>query len=321
MKFKALVIVGPTATGKTDIALNLAKRLNGELIACDSRQVYKGLDIGAGKAPGSVLSTKYQVFKGEGYWEIDGIKVYMYDVFDPKKRYTVYDYVKDASLVACEILDKGKLPIIVGGTGLYLKGLLEGFSNLDYGIDEGLRKELEALSLLELQELLKKKNLGKWEGLNESERKNKRRLIRRIEIISAPKKNESKIKGLLGFDILKIGLTSDKESLDKRIAERVESRILLGMIEEAERLHRNGLSILRMKELGLEYGVLSDLLEGRISREEFSKVLKTKIYQYAKRQMTWFKKEKEVCWFDINSSNFLENLEKVVVDWYNSADD
>src|SRR3989338_8125799 len=127
---KLLVILGPTATGKTDLAINLAKKFNGELIACDSRQVYKGLDIGTGKYPAQYKKLK----KGEGFWEIDGIKIWMYDKVFLNIQYTVFDYVKDAEIVIKDILDRGKLPIVVGGTGLYLRALSEELHNLSVPI-------------------------------------------------------------------------------------------------------------------------------------------------------------------------------------------
>src|SRR3989338_8195331 len=124
---KIIVIFGSTSTGKTDLALNLAKKFNGELVSCDSRQVYKKLDIGTGKLPGKQVNTE----KGNGFWWLDGVKVWMYDVVNFRQQYTVYDYVKDADQVIENILSREKLPIIVGGTGLYLKALLEGLPNLD----------------------------------------------------------------------------------------------------------------------------------------------------------------------------------------------
>ena len=145
---KLLVILGPTATGKTDLALQLAGKFQGELVACDSRQVYKGLDIGTGKEP----REKGKVVKGKGFWEIDRAKIRMYDVADPKVQYTVADYVKEAAKAVEDISSRAKLPIIVGGTGFYLKALLLGLSNLSVPVDLKLRKQLEKLSVGELQE-------------------------------------------------------------------------------------------------------------------------------------------------------------------------
>ena len=153
-KRQLLVILGPTATGKTDLALLLVKKFNGELVSCDSRQVYKGLDIGTGKYPGAK------------------VKVWMYDVADPKRQYSVADYVKDANKVINQILAKKKLPIIVGGTGLYLKALLQGFPHLAIPVDRKLRVKLQKLSLEKLQNKLKNLSPQKWEKMNYSDRQN-----------------------------------------------------------------------------------------------------------------------------------------------------
>ena len=190
---KLLVILGPTATGKTDLALYLAKKFNGELVSCDSRQIYGGLDIGTGKMPSN---STYEVKRIRpcrsndiGYWEIDGIKIWMYDVVSPKKQYSVADYVKDADRVIGEIRAKGKLPIIVGGTGLYLKAIFEGLPNLAIPVDKKLRNRLAKLSKAELQEKLKKVSPEKWESLNQSDRENSRRLIRAIELDISPRRS------------------------------------------------------------------------------------------------------------------------------------
>lgn len=314
---KVLVILGPTATGKTDLALDLAKKLNGEIIACDSRQVYKGLDIGTGKYP----SEKGKVIKGKGFWKINGIKVWMYDVAEPKKQFAVYDYIKDATKRVIDITKRGKLPIIVGGTGLYLKAILEGLPNLAIPINKKLRRELEKLSLEQLQEKLQFLSLSRWKKLNESDRQNKRRLLRSIELIYMnPYRKRFQISNLKtqNFKILKIGLTAPREVLYRKIDMRLDLRFQQGLLDEAKSLQKSGLSIKRMKELGLEYGILSDWLEGKISKEVGVKLLKTKIHQYAKRQLTWFKKEKGVTWFDVTDKNYFEKVEKRVYDWYNT---
>ncbi len=309
---KLLVILGPTSTGKTDLAISLAKKFNGELISCDSRQVYKGLDLGTGKFPGKNVKVK----KGEGYWILDGVRVWMYDVADPKERYDVSKYISKASKILYKIQKQGKLPIIVGGTGLYLKGLLYGFSNLGIPMDKKLRKQLEKLSLQELQNKLQKLALDRWNLMNNSDRQNPRRLVRAIEL-SMGNGKEIKVKGKIkNFNILKIGLTAPREILYKRIDERVVSRINAGMIEEAENLHKSGLSFKRTRQLGLEYGVLADYLEKKITKEEMIKILQGKIHAYARRQETWFKKETNINWFDITKEDFEEKMEKLIFKWY-----
>lgn len=317
---KVLAIIGPTATGKTDLALRLSRKYNGEIVSCDSRQVYKGLDIGTGKEPGK--SIKYKVSgikKKEGYWEINGVKIWMYDVADSKKQYTVKDYVDQAIRVIEDITKRGKLPIIVGGTGFYLKALLDGVPNLDIPLDSKLRGELEKLTLEELQKKMQSLSPVGFDNLNYSDKNNKRRLLRSIEVLLMyPHKIKSHISSLRSknCNILQIGLIAPREVLKKRIFSRLISRVDQGLIEEAEKLHRNGLSLERMKQLGLEYGMLARLLDNEICKEQFVNELSVKISQYAKRQITWFQRDKNIEWFDITSPNVFHKIEKVVDFWY-----
>lgn len=320
---KVLVILGPTATGKTDLGLKLAKKFNAELVSCDSRQVYKGLDIGTGKKPGS----KYQVVSikgGKNYWEVNGIKIWMYDVVEPKIRYTVKEYTELANKVIEDIIRRGKLPIIVGGTGLYLKSLLEGLPNLAIPVDEQLRGELEKLTLKELQEKLQTLSPTRFAEMNDSDRANSRRLLRSIELVvmnpHSSTSQKSKVKSQK-FDTLKIGLTAPRDILKNRIFSRLVSRIDQGLIKEAEKLHKKGLSLKRMEELGLEYGMLVKLLDGQISENQLIEQLSAKIYQYAKRQMTWFKREKDTHWFDITKNGWDQKVEKLVTSWYYLGND
>jgi tRNA dimethylallyltransferase len=330
---KSLVILGPTATGKTDLALQLAKKFEGELVAGDSRQIYQGLDVGTGKLPGKFQITNYKFQinsksqisnfqKGKGFWIIAGMKIWLYDIADPKKRYDVSEYVKDAGRVIEDIVSRGKLPIIVGGTGLYLKALLHGLPNLEKPVDPKLREELEKLNLEELQEKLADLSSSVFKSLNFSERNNPRRLIRHIELqsnSSGTSNIQNTSYNIQNFDLLKIGLTTARAVLNERIDQRVKSRIEQGMIEEAENLHKKGLSFKRMRELGLEYRYLADYLEGVIKdKEEFITILQNKIHQYAKRQMTWFKKEPGIKWFDIQDEEVSYKVEKLVQEWYNS---
>lgn len=309
-----LIILGPTSTGKTDLALSLAKKFNGELVSCDSRQVYKDLDIGTGKLP----NLNVRVKKCDQFWELDGIKVWMYDVVNFKKQYTVSDYVKDANKALKKIIKSGKLPIVVGGTGLYLKALLYGLDDLSIPINLKLRKQLENLTLEQLQNKLNKLSSVKWESLNNSDRNNPRRLIRYIElIIMLPEKRVSKNKMKRKFDVLKIGLIAPKEFLCKKIDQRVLLRINQGMIEETEKLYKKGLSLKRMMVLGLEYGALAKYKQGYIkSKEEFISFLQLKIHQYLKRQLTWFKKETDILWFDVTEKDFSKMVEKRIAKWY-----
>ncbi len=322
---KTLVILGPTATGKTALALFLARKFNGEIVSCDSRQVYVGLDIGTGKLPsGRWKMEDGRWEKGKGWWNIDGIKIWMYDVVSPNIQYTVANYVKDANKVIKGIRERGKLPIIVGGTGLYLKALLYGLSNLSVPVDKNLRKKLEKLSLSELQQRLQVLSTKRWEMMNRSDKQNPRRLVRAIELAisnheadSASASPDQDIHAIIGLQMLKIGLTAPREVLYRRADKRVVKRLDQGMIEEAKRLRKNGLTLKRMKQLGLEYGFLADYLDKKIDNmDELIRRLQWQIHGYIRRQLTWFKKEQDIIWFNIDDKEFLSKVEKEVAKWY-----
>ena len=325
MKDKLLIILGPTATGKTDLALNLAKKFNGELIAADSRQVYRGLDIGTGKLPSQVQKSKIKNQKSKGWWKIDGVKVWMYDVVSLNSQYTVADYVKDANKVVREVSNRGKLPIVVGGTGFYLKVLLEGLPNLAVPVDLKFRKQLERLSLKALQEKLRLASVKRWKQMNRSDRENPRRLVRAIELaITGKSKYDGRHKMTFNvptetydLNVIKIGLIAPRQILYQRVNNRVLARIDQGMIEEAKKLHAKELSLKKMRQLGLEYGVLADHLEGKIkSKEDLIEILQNKIHGYVRRQLTWFKKQENIHWFDITEIGFEGSVEKLIGSWY-----
>jgi len=319
---KSLVILGPTATGKTDLALSLAKKFEGELVACDSRQVYVDLDIGTGKLP----SGRWKVDdgrwkKGKGFWCLDGVKVWMYDVVFLEKQYTVDNYVKDANKAIADIIKIGKMPIVVGGTGLYLRALLDGLSNLEIPIDDKLREQLSNLNKEQLQEKLQKLNKQKWKDLNISDRQNPRRLIRAIELATAS------LPVLLNQqerdDTLKIGLTAPREYLYKKIDSKVYEWIQEGIVNEVESLVKKGITKERISNLGLEYRVIIEYLDKQISFEQMIKTMQEKTRQYSKRQLVWFKNPK-VCkgpinWFDITKKNCCTEIENLVAKWYDGS--
>lgn len=314
---KLLCIVGPTATGKTDIALEIGKKLGGELIACDSRQVYRGLDIGTGKLPGGDVAFE----RHDGYWIIDGVKIWLYDKVEPSVQYDVWQYVHDSREIIQTLSEQNILPIVVGGTGLYLRGLLEGFDQMNVPINDSLRAELELLPLPQIQEKLAQLDPDFFSSLNHSEVHNKRRLIRKIELLSHPQ-DQAVTRDDLGigstYHVLKIGITAAREILYQRIDQRVIKRVEMGMIEEAQMLHQEGLSFERMREFGLEYTLLADLLSGRIhSTDFFINELQQRIHHYAKRQMTWFRRDPEIEWFDLTESDFSKKVASRVEDWYN----
>lgn len=278
MRPKILIILGPTATGKSDLAVKLAKKMEGEVISADSRQVYKGLDIGTGK-----ITKK----------EMAGVPHHLLDVADPKKQFSVVKYVEQAEKAIDQITSKNKLPIVCGGTGFYIEALVDGIVLPDVPPDKDLRKRLAKKSSGELFNMLKKLDGNRVKNIDP---KNSRRIIRAIEIATALGKVPSIKKSPPKYDVLSIGLTLPDAELKKKIKIRLEKRLKEGMIGEAEKLHKNGLSWKRMNELGLEYRYLALYLQKKISLEEMRKKLETEIWRYAKRQMTWFKRDKRIRW-------------------------
>lgn len=290
---KILVILGPTATGKSDLAIKLAKIYKGEVISADSRQVYKNLDIGTGK-----ITKK----------EMQGIPHHLLNVLSPKKVFTVSDFQKLANKKIEEILNRDKLPILVGGTGFYIQSIVDGVALPEVPPNKKLRKELENKTAEELVSILKKIDKNRLKNIDN---KNPVRLIRAIEIAkslgSVPKFKKQKPK----YDFVQIGLTLPTEEIKEKINKRLLSRIKKGMIREVENLKQNGLSWKRLYDLGLEYRYVAEYLQKKMSKEEMIKKLENEIYQYSKRQMTWFKRDKNIKWFSPSETeniiNFLKN--------------
>ncbi len=295
MKPKLLVILGPTATGKSSLAVKLAKKYNGEVISADSRQVYKGLDIGTGKI------TKR---------EMCGIPHHMIDRVSPKKTYTVSEWQEEARFMIDDILRRGKLPILCGGTGFYIDSIVTGIILPEVPPNKLLRKELSHHTLEGLIRTLQRLDP---ERLKSIDVRNPVRLIRAIEIAYklgvVPRIRNQKS----SYEFLQIGLNLPPEELRKKIHLRLLSRIKKGMFKEAQKLHSEGLSWKRMRALGLEYRYLADFLENKISKADFVEKLEGEIWKYAKRQMTWFKRSKEIHWdapqdfqkIDLKVRNFL----------------
>jgi tRNA dimethylallyltransferase len=286
---KVIAVVGPTASGKTGVAIEIAKKFDGEVISADSRQVYTGMDIGTGKV------TKE---------EADGIPHHLIDIADPKEQYTVAHFVADGLRAIEDISSRGKLPIIAGGTGQYLDSLLYKKTIPEVPPNEKLREKLEKKTPEELLEILKDKDPERAETI---EQKNKRRLIRALEIVEALVSVPKESTPAPRFDHLIIGLDVKKEMLDEKIHRRLIERIDEGMIEEAERLHKEGVSWERMEDFGLEYRYQKRYLCGELSKEEMLKQLETSIKQYAKRQRTWWRNRDDVEWFSPKNIEDIQN--------------
>ena len=279
-KIPILVIVGPTASGKTGLAIKLAKERNGEVISADSRQVYKGLDIGTGKVTMA---------------EMDGVKHHLLDVADPKKVFSVSDFQKLGKEAIADIHNRGKLPIVAGGTGFYIQALVDGLILPEVTPDKVLRKRLEKMPLPKLLSLLKKLDKKRYETIDKS---NPVRIIRAIEIAKSLGQVPA-LKSKTNYEPKIIGISIEPERLKKNIHDRLIARLEMGMIDEVRNLHKNGLSWKRMEALGLEYRYIARFLQGKLTETEMLEQLETAINQYAKRQMTWFRRDKRVEWINI----------------------
>lgn len=293
-KQKLVVVLGPTATGKSDLGVFLAQEFNGEVISADSRQVYRGLDIGSGKI------TKR---------EMKGVPHHMLDVVSPRTRYTAAQYGKEGLKNINDIIERGKLPIVVGGTGLYIDTLVCGTIFPAVPPNKELRTKLESKTTEELVSLLTKKDPRRAALIDTH---NRPRLIRALEIVEALGSVPELPKQAPQFDVLFVGLNLPTNELRSKIHTRLLKRMKGGMVKEIEQLRAQGLSWKRLEELGLEYRYLARHLKGKLSEEEMLAQLEQEIVRYAKRQMTWFKRNQTIQWFEPGED---AKIEKVVRDF------
>lgn len=285
---KLIAVVGPTASGKSDLAVDIALKIgNAEIISADSRQVYRGLNIGSGK-----ITKK----------EMRGVPHHLLDVASPKRVFSIAQYQKKAQKSLESIWRKGKTPILVGGTGQYIEAIVDGITFPKVPPNRGLRKKLEHASLADLQTRLKALDPQRFKNID---KQNPVRLIRAIEIATALGKVPKVHKQKPNFDVLMIGIKTDKEILAKRIRARLHKRMKSGMLSEVKRLHKQGVSWKRLEALGLEYRYLALYLQNKLSKQEMLEKLETEIRKYAKRQVTWFKRDERVRWLSTISKNRL----------------
>lgn len=278
-KPKLVVILGSTSSGKTDLSIKLAKKFNGEIISADSRQIYKDMDIGTGK-----ITKK----------EMKGISHYLLDVASPKKRFTVTQYQKLALKAIKKIQKKNKIPFLVGGTGFYIQAALNEISIPRVKPDWKLRKKLEKKSLAELFKMLKKFDPKRAEAIDKS---NPRRLIRALEITIKTKKPVPLLQEKKSpFDVLFLGIKKSKKELKKLIEKRLLKRLKQGLVEEIKKLKKSGLSWKRLEEFGLEYRYVAQYLQKKLTHQEMTEKLQKEIEHFAKRQITWFKRDKRIKW-------------------------
>lgn len=293
-KQKIIVILGETATGKSDLAVKIARKINGEIISADSRQVYKGLDIGTGK-----ITQK----------EMQGIPHYMIDVANSKKKFTVAEYQKLTNRAIVKIVNKGKVPIICGGTGFYIDAITKGTIFPEVPPNPKLRKILYSKSAIANFEYLKKLDPRRAKSIKDkNEINNKVRLVRAIEIAKTLGKvtklqsdtNFARAENMSSYKFIKIGLFLPPDILKKKIEKRVKKMFNKknrgGLLNEIKKLKKSGISNKRLQEFGFEY-----------DSPTYEKVVSGTI-KYAKRQRLWFKKDKEIKWFDISKNKSEKSL-------------
>lgn len=274
MHYNLLVVLGATATGKTSLAVNLAKDFKGEIISADSRQIYRGMDLGTGKDIEEYV--------------VDGVEIpyHLIDIADAGYKYNVFEFQQDFVKAFEDISSRKKLPVVCGGTGMYLEAVLKGYKLIAVPKDQSFRDEMESKSLEELEIILRSyKDLH-----NNSDLETKKRAIRAIEIERYYAANPQIDMDYPEMNPLLIGIKFDRESRRDRISLRLKERLKSGMVEEVEGLLKSGVSAEDLIYYGLEYKFLTQYVTGQITYNEMFSGLEIAIHQFAKRQMTWFRK-------------------------------
>jgi tRNA dimethylallyltransferase len=289
---KLVVVLGPTASGKTELAIKLAKKFNGEIVNADSRQVYKGMDIGTAKP------TKK---------EMKGVPHHLLDIASPKRKFTVAQYRKLALKAIEKIQKRRKIPILVGGTWFYIRAIVDGIVIPEVPPDWKLRKRLEKKSPEELYKILKKLDPKRAKTI---EKENPRRLIRAIEICKKIGKVPPLKFNPLPYPVLMIGIKRTEKELMERIRKRFFEWLKRGLILEVINLRKMGVSFKRIEEFGMHYREIARYLQGEISEKEMIENSIKEIQDYAKKQLNWFKKDKRVKWI-----NNYKEAEKLVRDY------
>ena len=276
LKPKIIVILGPTASGKTSLGVELAQKFNGEIVSADSRQVYRGLDLGTSKD-----LNEYNL-NGQN------IPYHLIDVANPQDVFDLAQYKQMADKAIENILIRKKLPIIVGGSGLYFQAIVDNYQLSQVKPDLKLRKKLEQQDTAKLLDIIQEKDADFFYNLHPSEKNNRRHLIRYVEILNS----ESKLgtRADKKYDSLLIGLTWPINILRQRIKTKLLAGLKAGMVEEVQRLHQEGVSWERLNSFGLEYRYLAKYLQDEFTYNEMVEKLNIAIGQFAKRQMSWFRR-------------------------------
>ena len=300
-KNKVIVICGPTASGKTALSIELAKKINGEIVSCDSMQIYEDMNIGTAKPT---------------LEEMQGIKHYLIGYVSPEKRYSVADYKKDAKKAIKEIIEKGKNPIVVGGTGLYIDSLIYEIEYQDIKLDEEYRKKLEEeVQEKGLETLYEKAKQIDAKAIEKISPTDKKRILRVLEIYHATgkTKTEQEIesrKKEVEYDYKVFALNWDREKLYERINKRVDIMFEQGLIQEVKKI-LNKYSKFPTAMQGLGYKEVVDYLNGIYTKEEMIEKIKMETRRYAKRQLTWFRKNKQTIWLNAED-DIQRNIEIII---------
>lgn len=319
-----LIICGPTATGKTNLALSLAKKFNGELLSADSRQVYKGMDIGTGKD----LPREFRMKNSElriknkriDYYSDGKTRIWGLDLVRPDKDFSVGAFIKYAIPIILDITRRGKLPIVVGGTGLYIQALLSPIDTAHILSDENLRNKLATYSVSDLQKLLQTYDADRFMAMNNSDRNNSRRLIRAIEVAQSTQNKANEAGGLMPYyqeiQPLSICLTMSLPKLFARISVRVNKRIKQGIIREIEELRARGYTWDMPALSAIGYREWQPYCSKTQSYEDTIATWIRHEQQYAKRQLTWFKKQQSLQWVDTKKKGWKKEVVTMVDTWY-----
>lgn len=296
LKYTLLVILGPTACGKTKIGIRVARALNGEIISADSRQVYRRMDIGTGK----------------DLQEYGSIAYHLIDIVDPGYEFNVFEFQRRFIEAFAAIQKRGKFPILVGGTGMYLDAVLRGYRLLEVPENSRLRQELAALSLENLAYRLKGVNPRLH---NTTDLLDRERLTRAIEIAEFNSVRNPNLVPLPELKPIVFGIKLEKGILHQRITKRLQDRLNQGMIEEVERLHRAGVPFEHLEFYGLEYRFVAKYLKGELNRNDMFQKLNSAIHRFAKRQETWFRRMERqgilIQWVDGNADPAAVILQKL----------
>ena len=283
-----ITIMGATATGKTKLAVALASLLDGEIISADSRQVYRGMDIGTGK------DLEEYTFNGKQ------IPYHLIDIVEPGYEYNVYEFYRDFFVAYDEIVSRDKMPLLCGGTGMYLDAVIRGYKLDRVPVNRILRGKLESLDDTELIKLLE--SYGSLH--NTTDTKDRERLVRAIEIADFKKRNAGLENKPRLVNSINFGIKYDRETIRSRITDRLHERLEHGMLDEVKELLDKGLSPEQLMFYGLEYKYLTMHVTGEIGYDEMFSLLNTSIHQFAKRQMTWFRRMEKngvkIHWIDGN---------------------